>query len=332
MKLKRLLCILLCLLCLIPVVSVTAFAEDKHDYPCYCEECIQHWNNEFSKFSSNISPLFSFKGFTGSLSDEYNGYYMFLSTIHHLDCYELILAETLNFNYNGGQSYKLSFSNYYNCYFPIDTEFFNLSTASLKNAHSFYGNPAEFNINIGALSDDGPKNVDHPQHVRYILYLPVSSEQVQRLINTDYWYSKTAILSYFEYPKHIPYIKFNIDGASGECPVSEHTDTLILPTATMFYKAGYIFKGWTDGINIYMPGQVIYPTSDITYTAVLERNKTTVEYINEGVVDITSPVSARSITTIIGFILGAIVIIYIALWAVKKALGFFVKALKGRFR
>lgn len=81
-KFKKLICVVLTLMCLLPCVMVTASAEgDKlphQPYPCYCDECIQLWNEEF--LSAYPNPYFS--GFSAG-NTSFNGKHLLILATYH---------------------------------------------------------------------------------------------------------------------------------------------------------------------------------------------------------------------------------------------------------
>lgn len=62
------------------------------------------------------------------------------------------------------------------------------------------------------------------------------------------------------------------------------TDYLTMPDAPI--NSGYIFQGWTDGVNVIEPGNTVQLIGDTIFTAVWEKALAyTVTCINRGIVE-----------------------------------------------
>ena len=65
-KIKNLICVALALMCIVPCCVVSASAKvEEPDYPCYCDGCIEQWNDLYCKQG--------FEGFSSGNS-RFNGY------------------------------------------------------------------------------------------------------------------------------------------------------------------------------------------------------------------------------------------------------------------
>ena len=208
---------------------------------------------------------------------------------YHLDKYLVVDAEGNQWFYDDGDEPEINNGNFYAAQFngnlhgyvslkanlPLAAGNYKLTLGACQygngagTVQNFYPveKLADFNQNLG---EGKCYHNNTEENVVSVVFTVETDGQVVITCGSYTPYFKLEKLTSKEY--NITYV---VEDAAGIIPSVETVidgEKLTIPANRTFYKEGYSFIYWTDGVENYTPGQKIAPESDMTLTAVFRAN------------------------------------------------------------